>query len=173
MPTHEGDARATGRIVSHCPLGQGAKLRLLATSDLHMHLVSHDYYADQPDPGVGLARTAGLIRWARRESEDALCLLVDNGDSLQGTPLGALAAEADAPHPLMAAFDALGYDAIGLGNHDFNFGLDRLDRMLVQAPCPVLCANLHPLGTRPRWRDAVVLERAVMAGEKLWPIRIG
>ncbi len=173
MPTQEGDARETGRIVSYCPLGEGAKLRLLATSDLHMNLVSHDYYADRADPGIGLARAAGLIQAARNEAAEALCLLVDNGDSLQGTPLGALAAEADAPHPLMAAFEALRYDAIGLGNHDFNFGLDRLDRILVQAPCPVLCANLHPLGTRPRWRDGVVLQREVMAGGKTWPIRIG
>ena len=62
-------------------------------------------------------------------------LLMDNGDGLQGTPLGEVAAEKqDQPHPLMQAFAHLRYDAIGLGNHDFNFGLETLDNVLAQAP---------------------------------------
>ncbi|MFC3613202.1 bifunctional 2',3'-cyclic-nucleotide 2'-phosphodiesterase/3'-nucleotidase [Lutimaribacter marinistellae] len=175
MKENEGDVRRTGRNAGKRTAGARARLRIIATSDLHMNLVSHDYYADRPEPEVGLVRAASLIRAARDEADavDALTVLVDNGDCLQGTPLGAAAAESDGPHPLMAAFAELGYDAIGLGNHDFNFGLDRLDRILVQAPCPVLCGNLRTLGAGSRWRESVVIEREVMVDGTHVPIRIG
>lgn len=120
-------------------------LRILATTDLHMHLVGHNYYTDQPDATTGLVHTATLIRQARSEAEAMghAVLLVDNGDFLQGTPMGEIAIDHEtSPHPIMAAFGALGYDAIGLGNHDFDFGPDALIRVLRDAPCPVLCSNL-------------------------------
>ena len=160
------------------PVGSQAKLRLLATSDLHMHLAGYDYYADRADVSVGLVRTAGLIHTAREEAakSDALSLLFDNGDSLQGTPLGDLAAQApDQAHPLMQAFGHLGYDAIGLGNHDFNFGLKSLRRILSTAPCPVLSSNLHLSNGAdlPEIAPYVVLDRTVQAGGVAYPIRIG
>ncbi|MEX0318220.1 MAG: bifunctional 2',3'-cyclic-nucleotide 2'-phosphodiesterase/3'-nucleotidase [Ruegeria sp.] len=156
--------------------GTTARLRLLATSDLHMNLLSFDYYADRSEPTVGLTRTASLIRAARAEANASgtSTLLVDNGDSLQGTPLGEWAAEeSDVSHPLMQTFDHLGYDAIGLGNHDFNFGLDALDRILTQAPCPVLCSNLLRLRGSTSWRAAAILTRTVAAGEETYQLRIG
>jgi len=160
------------------PAGTQARLRLLATSDLHMHLTGHDYYADRTDVSVGLTRTAGLIRAARSEADETgmMCLLFDNGDSLQGTPLGDWAVQnADQPHPLMQAFDHLHYDSIGLGNHDFNFGLKPLLRMLAEAPCPVLCSNLH--GADGQHLQGImpygVLDRTVLTGGENCPIRIG
>ena len=62
------------------------QLRILETTDLHMHIVDYDYFQDQPSPAVGLARTATLIRAAREEVDNSI--LVDNGDLLQGNPLG-------------------------------------------------------------------------------------
>ncbi|WP_163025909.1 5'-nucleotidase C-terminal domain-containing protein [Chachezhania antarctica] len=130
------------------------KLRILATTDLHMHLTDHNYFTDKPEPAGGLTRLAPLIARARAEAEagGAAVLLVDNGDVLQGTPMGDVAAapfsdldcdEDDAPpHPAMLAFARLGYDALGLGNHDFDFGLEALARVLAEAPCPVICSNL-------------------------------
>ncbi|WP_241484073.1 hypothetical protein [Ruegeria sp. ANG-R] len=55
-----------------------------------MHLTSYDYYSDRPDPAVGFARTASLIHDAREQArrDSTLVLLFDNGDSLQGTPMG-------------------------------------------------------------------------------------
>ncbi|SPJ30326.1 bifunctional 2',3'-cyclic-nucleotide 2'-phosphodiesterase/3'-nucleotidase [Falsiruegeria mediterranea] len=158
-----------------CPAGQTAKLRLLATSDLHMNLSSFDYYADRPDPSVGMTRIASLIRAARRSAEGALVVLVDNGDSMQGTPIGDLAAQDTSQrHPLMAAFEALHYDAIGLGNHDFNFGLDTLRRILDDAQCPVVCSNVSAIdGTQLNWRPNIILERTIKANGRDWPIRIG
>lgn len=124
-----------------------AKLRILATTDLHMHLTGFDYSADRDRPGRGLDRVARLIAEARDEAqgEGTPVLLVDNGDALQGTPLANYLAEtATRPHPMVRAFAMLGYDAIGLGNHDLDFGLETLALILRDAPCPVLCANLKP-----------------------------
>ncbi len=160
------------------PAGARARLRLLATTDLHMNLTSHDYYTDRPDPSVGLTRTATLIQQARAEAEEegALVLLFDNGDGLQGTPLSETAAQQpDRQHPLMKAFAHLRYDAIGLGNHDFNFGLKPLDIALRQAPCPVLSSNLRRLcnGKPAGFEPFTILDRMIRCGDQERPIRIG
>ena len=160
------------------PVGTRAKLRILATTDLHMNLTSHNYYADRPDPTVGLTRTATLIRQARAEAkrDGSLVLLFDNGDGLQGAPLSdVVATQPDREHPLMRAFGCLRYDAIGLGNHDFNFGLKSLDAALRQAPCPVLCSNLQRVssGAPSGFEPFSILDRMVRHGQDEWPIRIG
>lgn len=116
----------------------------MATTDLHMHVLPYDYLADRPCPQRGLARTASLI--AQRRAEVANGLLFDNGDFLEGNPLGDYIAEVQGivprqPHPAIAAMNALGYDAVALGNHDFNFGLDFLRRALAESGFPVLAAN--------------------------------
>jgi 2',3'-cyclic-nucleotide 2'-phosphodiesterase/3'-nucleotidase len=131
-----------------------------------MHLLAYDYYADAPSPAVGLARTASLVRRLRAEVPNSL--LLDNGDTLQGNPMGEMLAEAPAatvgtPHPAIAAMNLLGYDAAGLGNHDFNWGLEFLGRALAAASFPVVCANIAgPGGTRLGFaRPAVRLDRTV------------
>lgn len=158
--------------------GMRAHLQILATSDLHMHLMGYDYYGDQADSSVGLTHTAILIRTARAQAAErgALTLLFDNGDALQGAPMGDLATEAsDRPHPLMRAFDHLGYDAIGLGNHDFNFGLETLGAVLAQASCPVVCSNLRRIDPDvvPQIVPYVVLDRSVQLDGRQVPLRIG
>ncbi|MCV2889700.1 bifunctional 2',3'-cyclic-nucleotide 2'-phosphodiesterase/3'-nucleotidase [Ruegeria aquimaris] len=150
------------------------KLRILATSDLHMQLTGFDYYADRPEPVGGLTRLATLIHAARAEPGLVLTLLVDNGDSLQGTPMADLCAGQPAqPHPLMQAFGDLGYDAIGLGNHDFNYGLDVLDHALRQAPCPVICSNAQRLDGPALWVRDVVLRRHLTVSGTDMPLEIG
>ncbi|TNF58752.1 MAG: hypothetical protein EP307_11690, partial [Rhodobacteraceae bacterium] len=160
MPAKDGDRAAPGATT---------RLRVLATSDLHMTLRGFDHYADAPADGVGLTRLATLIRAARAEVPEAPTLLVDNGDCLQGTPMDTPALT-ETRHPLMQAFEALGYDAIGLGNHDFNFGLDVLDLVLGDAACPVLCSNARrtdggPFAAQP----GVIVTRDTGQG----PLRIG
>lgn len=147
-----------------------ARLRLMATTDLHMNLCSYDYHADSPGQTTGLTRTATLIRKARAEAaaRGALCLLFDNGDGLQGTPMGDLAADVpDQNHPLADAFAALDYDAIGLGNHDFNFGLDTVAAFLQQAPCPVISSNLVDLAESlpPELLKQAILDRTVQCDD--------
>lgn len=138
-----------GRCVAHHP----ARLRILATSDLHAHLRSWDYLKNCPSPAVGLARTASLIAKAR--AEVGCCLLVDNGDFLQGSPLGdaeALQARGGqgALHPMISAMNLLRYDAANLGNHEFSHGLEFLMGHLAGAQFPAISSNLvHHLGPNP------------------------
>jgi 2',3'-cyclic-nucleotide 2'-phosphodiesterase / 3'-nucleotidase len=154
-----------------------SRLRILATSDLHMNLLGYDYYADRADDRIGLIRIAQLIRAARAEADAAgmATLLLDNGDALHGTPLDTAARDQD-PHPLMLCFAALGYDAIGLGNHDFDFGIDRLAVMLQAAPCPVLCSNMHPVAGQPElpFQASALLTRSVTGDDgRSRQLRIG
>lgn len=157
-----------------------ARLRIIETTDLHMHLRGYDYLTDRPAPGTGLAAAATMIRQLREEALNTL--LVDAGDFLQGTPMGDDPAWAGtgAPHPAIAAMSALGYDAVTLGNHEFNYGLDVLQTALSGAGFPVVCANVAlSLGARPSSDETLVppyvlLDRTVLtlSGEPL-PIRIG
>ena len=149
---------------------RGVHLRLIETTDVHLHLMPYDYYADRPWVGIGLASAAQLIEAARKEAPNAL--LFDNGDFLQGTPMGDYVAherglrDGDL-HPVMAAMNALGYDAITLGNHEFNYGIDFLMKALNGAAFPVVSANLATrLGTEPRGdrtlvKPYVILDRMV------------
>ena len=147
------------------------ELRLLATSDLHMHIHCYDYFRDRPSGKCGLSALADLIDQARDEAPNVL--LFDNGDFLQGSPLGDLAL-ADpalggsiAPHPMIAAMNELGYDAITLGNHEFNFGIPALERALADAGFPVALANVQRAPepgserTRPFLTPYVLLDRQV------------
>ena len=139
-------------------------LRLLGVTDLHANLFPYDYYRDRPDDSVGLARVAALIAEARREAPN--CLLFDNGDILQGTPLGDLAAQnmakdLAAVHPVIATMNTLAYAAAAPGNHDFNYGLDILERAYLGARFPVICCNIRRedgASWLPPW---VVIERTI------------
>jgi 2',3'-cyclic-nucleotide 2'-phosphodiesterase/3'-nucleotidase len=154
------------------------KLRLLETTDIHVNLLAYDYYRDAEDNTVGLSKLATLIHQARAASPNTL--LFDNGDFLQGSPMGELVAverglKRGEIHPVMAAMNLLNYDAATLGNHEFNFGLDFLDASLAGANFPICCANLAKgtLGASPRSDKTYlppyfILERELTdeAGEK-------
>ncbi len=127
-------------------------LRIMATTDLHLQVLDWDHFADAPRPGTGLARATALARQLRREADNAL--LFDCGDILQGNPLGEFLARAGArggaPHPMIAAMNAAGYDAATLGNHDFDYGLGFLLEAVAGAHHPVVLANIaHRLGPSP------------------------
>ncbi|WP_281709286.1 bifunctional 2',3'-cyclic-nucleotide 2'-phosphodiesterase/3'-nucleotidase [Phaeobacter italicus] len=158
-------------------------LRLMETTDLHVHVFPYDYYADKPRDTVGLARTAALIGDIRAEATNSL--LLDNGDFLQGNPMGDYIAyergmkEGDS-HPVIQAMNAVGYDASTLGNHEFNYGLDFLMKSLAGAGFPVVCANVaKKLGASPREDTTllppyVILERELTDGAGTrHPIKIG
>lgn len=117
-------------------------LRIMATTDLHAHLVPYDYFNDRPVDSYGLTRTATLIGEAR--AEVAQSLLFDNGDFLQGSAIGDYLARGRTrlPHSMITAFGQLNYDAGTLGNHEFNYGLPFLSRVLAEAQHPVVSANV-------------------------------
>ncbi|MCL4186149.1 MAG: bifunctional 2',3'-cyclic-nucleotide 2'-phosphodiesterase/3'-nucleotidase [Rhodobacteraceae bacterium] len=160
-----------------------AHLRILSTTDLHVHVHAYDYYADRPNHTMGLARTASIIAGIRAEATNTLT--VDNGDYLQGNPMGDYIAysrgmaEGDL-HPVIAAMNAVGYDAGTLGNHEFNYGMTFLERVNARAGFPIVCANFaRSLGASPRQDDLylrpwVILERMLTDGAgATHPIRIG
>ena len=122
-----------------------AHLRIMSTTDLHVHVYPYDYYADKPSDSLGLSRTASIIDAIRAEATNAI--LVDNGDFLQGNPMGDYIAyergmkDGDM-HPVIAAMNVLGYDASTFGNHEFNYGLDFLMKTIAGANFPVVSANV-------------------------------
>ena len=122
-----------------------AHLRIMETTDLHVHVFPYDYYADKPNDTMGLARTASIIDAIRAEATNSI--LVDNGDFLQGNPMGDYIAyergmkEGDV-HPVVKAMNTLGYDCSTLGNHEFNYGLDFMFKVLAGSNFPFVCANL-------------------------------
>lgn len=133
---------------SNLASAQGAgrvKLRLMATTDSHVHVYPYDYYRDMEDQTVGLSKVATLIDEARAEARNSL--LFDNGDFVQGNPLGDLIGyerglkEGD-EHPMIRAMNALRYDGGTLGNHEFNYGVPFLDKVLAKAAFPVVSANV-------------------------------
>jgi 2',3'-cyclic-nucleotide 2'-phosphodiesterase / 3'-nucleotidase len=141
------------------------RLRLLGLTDLHANLYPYDYYRDCQDDSVGLVRAASLVAEARREAPN--CLLFDDGDILQGTPLGDLAAEAiiadpKAVHPVIAAMNTLDYAVATLGNHDFNYGLEALRRAYAQARFPVVCCNVRKSDGSSWFPPSIVIERTLV-----------
>lgn len=158
-------------------------VRIMATTDLHAQILPYDYFADQPLEPLGLGGAATLITDLRAGSANTL--LFDNGDFLQGSPLGDYIAEVDGladgrAHPVIAAMNALDYDAATLGNHEFNYGLDFLRRSIGGARFPFVCANaVQKKGRMPQDDLAlcppfVLLDRQVTDGAgRLHPLRIG
>jgi 2',3'-cyclic-nucleotide 2'-phosphodiesterase/3'-nucleotidase len=143
--TATGSLLASTTAESQAPLAP-LQLRVLGTSDLHMFALDWDYYLDRPDPTVGLTKVASLIQKARGEVQNSL--LFDNGDILQGSPMGDFivsrgAMQGQDIHPFFVGMNALNYDAATLGNHEFNYGLPFLERALKGANFPFVCANVY------------------------------
>ncbi len=124
-----------------------AQLRVLETSDIHANVMDYDYYQTKQDITIGLARTASLIKAARAESENTL--LVDNGDLLQGSPMGDyIASEFKkgnefSTHPTHKAMNLLNYEVGNIGNHEFNYGLNFLNKAINKANFPYINANVY------------------------------
>lgn len=108
------------------------KLRFLETTDLHTNITNYDYFQDKVDNTIGLTKVATLINEHRTAAGETNTFLFDNGDTIQGTPFGDYVRESQAgkneafEHPMYKAMAALNYDAVTLGNHEFNFGLEFL-----------------------------------------------
>ncbi|MBD3765344.1 MAG: 5'-nucleotidase C-terminal domain-containing protein, partial [Rhodobacterales bacterium] len=147
-------------------------LRLMATTDLHAHVFPWDYVQHRQAPAIGLTQCARLVAALRAGAANTL--LLDNGDLLQGSALADTIRQASSrPNPVIAAMNALGYDAAAPGNHDFDLGLPFLRAALDQATFPFVCSNLDEapaLGLAPQailtrhWRDGAGQAHAVRVG---------
>lgn len=131
------------------------RLRLLQTTDLHMQLIPYDYEDLAPAPRRSLVHLRDDINWLRNEG--IVTLLCDTGDFLQGNASADLAMAGPRPHPMISAFNDLGYDAIVLGNHDFDYGVGQLQSVLADLTCPTLAANVAFRDGRQIAQDFVIL----------------
>jgi 2',3'-cyclic-nucleotide 2'-phosphodiesterase / 3'-nucleotidase len=121
------------------------ELRVMETTDLHANIMNFNYYQGVQDDTVGLVKTASLIVSARQEVDNSV--LVDNGDLLQGSPLGDYVAkikglQPNDVHPVYKAMNLLEYDAANVGNHEFNYGLPFLKEAINDADFPYVSANV-------------------------------
>ncbi len=162
-----------------------AHLRIMETTDIHVNLLPYDYYADKPNDTMGLSRTASIIESIRAEATNSM--LIDNGDLLQGSPMGDYIAyekgmrDGDV-HPIMKGMNVLGYECSTFGNHEFNYGLDFFDKVIAGANFPFVCANLirgTTLASNPRddklyAKPYIILDKTVKDGDgNELPIKVG
>ncbi|MFJ8052520.1 bifunctional metallophosphatase/5'-nucleotidase [Streptomyces luteogriseus] len=135
---------------------RGAKryaFTVLGTTDLHGNVFNWDYFTDKEfddkdHNDVGLAKVSTLVNRIRAEKGRRNTLLIDAGDTIQGTQLSYYYAKVDPitakggpVHPMAQAMNAMGYDAAALGNHEFNYGIPVLRKFEEQCRFPLLGAN--------------------------------
>ncbi|PWQ96245.1 bifunctional 2',3'-cyclic-nucleotide 2'-phosphodiesterase/3'-nucleotidase [Leucothrix arctica] len=144
------------------------KLRLMETTDIHMNLLNYNYFTGKVSEKIGLSKAATLIKQARAEATNSL--LVDNGDLLQGSPMGDYMArqgiENGRVHPAFKAMNTLDYVVGNIGNHEFNFGLDFLHKSVAGANFPYISANVfiddgddNPANDKPAYRPYLITDQ--------------
>ncbi|RKD30065.1 5'-nucleotidase C-terminal domain-containing protein [Thermohalobacter berrensis] len=119
------------------------KITVLGTTDIHGNIYDWSYEDGAEDDDVGLAKVYTIVKQVRKENPNTL--LLDNGDTIQGTVLtdDLYNLNLDKPNPMMDVMNFMGYDAMTLGNHEFNFGLDLIHKMVKEANFPILSANIY------------------------------
>ena len=144
----------------------------METTDTHTNLMNYDYYKGAASNKVGMVKTATLIKQARAEVENSI--LVDNGDTIQGTPLGSYMAQVNPlkdgeVHPAIKIMNELDYDMATLGNHEFNYGLDMLDEIYDDANFGYVSANVNkddgdgnPANDQPMFDPYKIVEKKVI-----------
>ena len=136
-------------FLAHPAVSETIQLRVIETTDIHSNILDYDYYKDKPSEAIGLVRTATLVKAAQKEAKNSV--LLDNGDLIQGSPMGDYIAqkgiEEGEIHPVYLAMNTLQYNVGNLGNHEFNYGLDFLQRTLKGAAFPYISANVFDVKT--------------------------
>ncbi|MHA7218708.1 bifunctional metallophosphatase/5'-nucleotidase [Arthrobacter sp. MDT1-48-3] len=164
------------------PQDKPVSITVLGTSDLHGYIENWDYfknaeYDDAAGNDVGLAKISTLVNQVRADRGEESTLLIDNGDTIQGTSLTDYYANTDPVdetgelHPMAAAMNAMGYDSTTLGNHEFNYGLPLLRTYEDQLDFPLLGANVKDATTGEDAFTPYVIKTIKLAGQK--PIRVG
>ncbi|WP_329474505.1 5'-nucleotidase C-terminal domain-containing protein [Kribbella sp. NBC_01484] len=177
MPAYAGDGDGGS--------GKAVRLTVMGTTDLHGNVLNWDYfknaeYDDAAHNDIGLAKISTLVTAVRdriaAERRAPRPLMLDAGDTIQGTPLAYYFARIEPItgghiHPMAAAMNQIGYDAAALGNHEFNYGLDILRKFQRQLQFPLLGANAQDWTTGLPVFPPYVLKRVQVPGEK--PITVG
>lgn len=117
------------------------KLTILSTSDLHSNIWGYAYEDNKETENNGIARVYSYVEEVRKENPSTI--LIDSGDTIQGTILtDDIYNKQEGEHPVISTMNFMKYDSMTLGNHEFNFGLDLIDRVKTQAEFPLLAANI-------------------------------
>ncbi|MCA1024769.1 bifunctional 2',3'-cyclic-nucleotide 2'-phosphodiesterase/3'-nucleotidase [Cytobacillus kochii] len=171
---YHAEAAETNHFPS--PFKSKVDIRLLGTTDIHTHLSKYDYYQDKEVEDFGLAKTATLIKEARAEESNSF--LFDNGDLIQGNPLGDYKAKINPIkpgelHPVFQAMKLLDYDAATVGNHEFNYGLSFLNETLNDAPFPYVNSNVYHVkkgkGKEKQYFQPYKIIRKIVRDERGFP----
>ena len=117
-------------------------ITILGTSDMHGNIWGYSYEDNAETDNNGMARLYTYIQQVRAENPNTF--LVDAGDDIQGTIMtdDLYNKTPEEPHPVVTAMNYMGYDAMTLGNHEFNWGIPTMQSILGQASFPVLAANV-------------------------------
>jgi len=123
------------------------QITILGTTDLHGNILPLDYYTNKSD-NRGIAKIATLIKRVRKEQPNVL--LIDSGDTIQGSPLESFHGRKNnqPPDPMMLVMSSLNYDSMTVGNHEYNFGLKVLEKARSEAKFPWLSANTYDKGSK-------------------------
>ncbi|MET8834065.1 5'-nucleotidase C-terminal domain-containing protein [Micromonospora sp. NPDC004540] len=172
-------AAATAPLIAGAPAEATPKapktwdLTVLGTSDTHGNVYNWDYYRDaefddSKHNDVGVAKLATLVNQIRAERKGKATLVLDAGDTIQGTPLATYYAKQEPitdtgeTHPMANAMNVLKYDAVTLGNHEFNYGLPLLATWIGQLGFPALAANaINEKTGKPAFLPYVIKEVAL------------
>ncbi len=140
-----------------------AKLSILSTTDIHSYIMNYNYYQDKTDENVGVNKLASLIK--QKQKQNSNTLLFDNGDLIQGSPLADYIINnvnlEKQKHPVIKIMEYLGYDAIGLGNHEFNYGLDKLEQIIAQTDIKILSNNVLKTDNSNKFTPHIVLNKKI------------
>jgi len=140
------------------------QITILGTTDLHGHINPIDYYTNKPD-NSGIAKVATMIKRIRNEQPNVL--LIDSGDTIQGSPLESFHGRKNnaPPDPMMLVMNSLNYDSMTVGNHEYNFGLKVLEKARSEAKFPWLSANTYDIDKKQtHYKPYIVKE---VAGVKI------
>ena len=120
----------------------GKHITILGTSDMHGNIWGYSYEDNKESANNGMARLYTYIQQVRAENPNTI--LIDAGDDIQGTIMtdDIYNKTPDEAHPVIAAMNYMGYDAMTLGNHEFNWGIPTMQKIVGQAEFPVLAANV-------------------------------
>lgn len=130
---------------------ENVKIQVLATTDLHGKFLNYDYATMSSSHG-GLNQVATIVKNEMNSNPNTI--VVDNGDTIQGNYNHLFLTDEflkDNINPMVYAMNKIGYTSFSLGNHEFNYGMNTLNKIAEQAKAggtAVLCANLYKDGAR-------------------------
>lgn len=135
-------ALLSGLFILGCVFQVTAKevgVSILATSDVHGRMLPWDYGTDKADSSGSYAQISSFLKEYR--SQHANIIMVDAGDIIQDNQIERFNNVKD--HPAIAALNAMHYDIMVLGNHEFNFGMPIVDKVISEFKGQSLAANIY------------------------------